>query len=356
MANFLPYTKLKAEDLNAAFAEKADDAATLAALALKADLVGGKVPTNQLPDAVLGALSYQEAWDAATNTPSIPAAGDANKGHYYVVQVAGTTAIDGESDWQIGDWIVSNGAYWEKVDNSDKVSSVNGKAGPVVLSASDVGAEPAMSEATELEMASGTEAGLRSMSPLRVRQAISALSKNIAVIAYADRANLRSTSPATDDLALVENLGLFVFKEGSDEPDDDESCFATASGRWLLEAPHWNVIDSWQLPDSFDERFHNEIGSRFLFGTATCAITTVNAASSASFTGTVTGAVPGDRVIATPPSQLGSDATNTGRFSYHAWVSATGTVTVMLSNPSAANATTNASIRTAWPITVIKGA
>lgn len=167
-------------------------------------------------------------------------------------------------------------------------------------------------------------------------------------IAYADRAELRSATASTGDSVVVENLGLFIFQEGSDEPDDDESCFATASGRWLLEAPHWNVIDSWQLPDSFDERV--------LFGAANCAITTVNAASSASFTGTVTGAVPGDRVIATPPSQLGSDATNTGRFSYHAWVSATDTVTVMLSNPSAANATTNAAIRTAWPITVIKRA
>ena len=117
----------------------ANAAATTTALASKADLVGGKVPTSQLPDAVLGALSYQGTWNATTNTPAIPAAAAGNKGHYYVVAVAGTTSIDGEADWNIGDWIVSSGAVWSKVDNSDKVSSVAGRTGAVVLTQADVG-------------------------------------------------------------------------------------------------------------------------------------------------------------------------------------------------------------------------
>lgn len=171
-------------------------------------------------------------------------------------------------------------------------------------------------------------------------------------IAYADRAELRSATASTGDSVVVENLGLFVFKEGSDEPDDDESCFATDSGRWLLEAPHWNVIDSWQLPDSFDERF----GEQVLFGTANCTITTVSSANSVSFTGTVQDAAVGDRVIATPPSRLGTNATNTARLAYHAWVSSANTVTIMLTNASAEFAAINPAIQTLWPITVIKGA
>lgn len=99
----------------------------------------GKVPTAQLPDAVLGALRYQGTWNASTNSPTIPAAASSNRGHYYVVAVAGTTSVGGETDWQVGDWLVSSGTVWGKVDNSDKVSSVAGKTGAVTLVKGDVG-------------------------------------------------------------------------------------------------------------------------------------------------------------------------------------------------------------------------
>jgi len=104
-----------------------------------ASLVDGKVPTNQLPSAILGALSYQGTWNASFNSPAIPVASDSNKGWYYVVSVAGATPVSGVSDWEIGDWLVSNGTSWGKVDNSDKVSSVAGKTGAVTLSKTDVG-------------------------------------------------------------------------------------------------------------------------------------------------------------------------------------------------------------------------
>lgn len=98
-----------------------------------------KAPIGFLPDAVLGTLRFQTAWNAATNTPAIPAAASANRGHYYVVTVAGTTMISGIADWVVGDWIVSDGTNWSKIDNSDKVSSVNGQTGLVVLAKADVG-------------------------------------------------------------------------------------------------------------------------------------------------------------------------------------------------------------------------
>jgi hypothetical protein len=90
-----------------------------------------KISVTYLPDSVLGALKYQGTWNASTNSPAIPAAAAGNKGYYYIVSVAGTTSINGENDWQIGDWIVSNGAAWGKVDNSDKVSSVAGLTGVI---------------------------------------------------------------------------------------------------------------------------------------------------------------------------------------------------------------------------------
>ena len=103
---------------------------------------GGKVPVSELPAAVLGALSYQGTWNASTNTPTL-ASGVGTKGYYYVVSVAGSTNLDGITDWVIGDWAVYNGTAWQQIDNTDAVTSVNGQVGTVVLTAADVGAQPA---------------------------------------------------------------------------------------------------------------------------------------------------------------------------------------------------------------------
>ena len=179
------------------------------------------------------------------------------------------------------------------------------------------------------------------------------------LIAYDSRATLRATAGATGDQALVDGLGLFVYQDASDEPDDDESCFATATGCWLLQAASWDLVDAWQLPeveerDAYDEDEPLRFASKVLTGSATCALTSVANVSSAGFIGTVQGAAIGDRVIATPPAELGNSAAETGRLGYHAFVSAANTVTVMLTNASAATVNSNPAIRTAWPITVIK--
>jgi hypothetical protein len=105
---------------------------------------GGTVPTSQLPAAVLGALKYQGTWNASTNTPTL-ASGVGTQGYYYVVSVAGTTNLDGITTWAVGDWAIYSGTEWQKIDNTDAVTSVNGYTGTVVLSYTDVGATPATS-------------------------------------------------------------------------------------------------------------------------------------------------------------------------------------------------------------------
>jgi hypothetical protein len=105
---------------------------------------GGTVPTSQLPAAVLGALKYQGTWNASTNTPTL-ASGVGVQGYYYVVSVAGTTNLDGINSWAVGDWAIFGTATWQKIDNTDAVTSVNGYTGTVVLSYTDVGAAPATS-------------------------------------------------------------------------------------------------------------------------------------------------------------------------------------------------------------------
>ena len=87
-------------------------------------------------------LDYQGTWNASTNTPTLTSSSGV-AGYYYIVNVAGTTNLDGITDWQVGDWAVfSSTGVWQKIDQSNTVTSVNGQVGAVTLTASDVGAVP----------------------------------------------------------------------------------------------------------------------------------------------------------------------------------------------------------------------
>jgi hypothetical protein len=92
---------------------------------------------NQV-NGLVGGVMYQGTWNASTNTPTLTSS-VGTKGHYYVVSVAGSTNLNGVTDWKLGDWAIFNGSTWEKVDNTDSVVSVNGYTGAVVLTTSDVG-------------------------------------------------------------------------------------------------------------------------------------------------------------------------------------------------------------------------
>ncbi|CAB4121988.1 hypothetical protein UFOVP20_37 [uncultured Caudovirales phage] len=109
----------------------------------------GKVPVSQIPQ--LGDLNYQGIWNATTNTPTLVSS-TGTKGYYYVVSVAGTTNLNGITDWQIGDWAVFNGTAWQKIDNTDLVTSVNGYTGAVVLTAADVSAVPYTGATTAIDL------------------------------------------------------------------------------------------------------------------------------------------------------------------------------------------------------------
>jgi len=82
-------------------------------------------------------LSYQGTWNATTNTPTL-ASGTGTNGYYYIVATAGSTNLDGITDWQIGDWLLFNGSNWQKIDQTNSVSSVAGRTGAVTLSTSDI--------------------------------------------------------------------------------------------------------------------------------------------------------------------------------------------------------------------------
>ena len=72
----------------------------------------------------LGALNYKGVWDAATNTPTL-ASGVGTQGDYYVVSVAGTTDLDGITNWGVGDWAAFNGSVWQRVEGGADGNFVN---------------------------------------------------------------------------------------------------------------------------------------------------------------------------------------------------------------------------------------
>lgn len=92
-------------------------------------LENGKIKEDWLPDSILGQLTYQGVYDASQNSGK-----EAVKGDYYIVQVGGEYNPDGSKAselYHVGDWSVYNGSSWDKVDNTDAVTMVNGQIGSV---------------------------------------------------------------------------------------------------------------------------------------------------------------------------------------------------------------------------------
>jgi hypothetical protein len=92
-----------------------------------------KILETYLPASVIGGLKYIGTWDALNDTPTLPSA-TTNNGNYYIVSVAGTYL---SVSYGIGDWIVSNGVDYQKIDNTDSVSTVFGRVGNVLANSVD---------------------------------------------------------------------------------------------------------------------------------------------------------------------------------------------------------------------------
>jgi len=92
-----------------------------------------KILETYLPASIIGGLKFQGTWNATTDDPSLPLASTVN-GHYYIVSVAGTfeSIIYG-----VGDWVISNGVAWSKIDNTESVSTVFGRVGNILANSSD---------------------------------------------------------------------------------------------------------------------------------------------------------------------------------------------------------------------------
>jgi hypothetical protein len=76
---------------------------------------------------------------------------------------------------------------------------------------------------------------------------------SLSFLAYADRRTL-SVDPVhpnlpnvLDDSVIVEGLGMFMWVDTTTEPNDDETCFTTPSGQWLLRTPAIDLLSAYSL-------------------------------------------------------------------------------------------------------------
>lgn len=91
---------------------------------------------NQI-NSLIGSSIYKGTWNAATNNPTLTS-GVGTRGWYYIVNVYGTTNLDGVNEWHVGDWAIFDGTAWQKVDTTDAVVSVNGQVGAVSLTTDNI--------------------------------------------------------------------------------------------------------------------------------------------------------------------------------------------------------------------------
>jgi len=112
-------------------------------------------------NAISGGLSYQGTWNASTNTPTLTSSSGTSN-YYYVVSVSGSTNLNGITDWVTGDWAIYNGTVWQKIDQTNLVTSVAGRTGAVTLSNTDISGLGTMStqNASSVAITGGSESAV----------------------------------------------------------------------------------------------------------------------------------------------------------------------------------------------------
>ena len=164
------------------------------------------------------------------------------------------------------------------------------------------------------------------------------------LLSYEDRAQLRTL---TEGNAIVRGLGLFTWEAGSTELDDDETCFATAGGAWVLTAAGPDAVRAlWQAEVSAMQAEVSAMQqTRFLSADFSMSATSVAGGAQVTFIVALVGATNGDSVYVTPDRELPAAVSTVGV------VTQPGTVTVSVRNVSAS---TNTLTPGTWKVLVIQ--
>lgn len=86
----------------------------------------------------LNGVQYVSGWNASTNTPTITSgsASGANQYTFYIVTVAGTTHVDQETTFNVGDVLYSTGTEWKKIKLEEYLTSRENNSPSINLSIS----------------------------------------------------------------------------------------------------------------------------------------------------------------------------------------------------------------------------
>lgn len=117
----------------------------------------GKIDMSVIPDSIVGKLIYGGTFNASTKIATLtntaktqlgtqedtitftndddPITGpQANEGIYYINNYRSLEPVQFFNlELSIGDWLISNGDTWDKIESIDSVTSVNGRVGDVVV-------------------------------------------------------------------------------------------------------------------------------------------------------------------------------------------------------------------------------
>ena len=159
----------------------------------------GKIPLEELDDSLLGNLQFQGVWDAQYNNPQLPLT-PTQKGQYWIVSNGG---VRFGITFNTGDWIVATDTTWQKVDNSDAVTSVNGKLGNVVLTSNDIN----HNDETVSEAIDSKQNKLTAGKNIIIENDVISAEFNTAIIDY----NLTYNKPSINGVELINDKTLEDF-------------------------------------------------------------------------------------------------------------------------------------------------
>ena len=173
-------------------------------LSTKADLVGGQVPTSQIPAVAL-------TKPRQVNTQSEMLALVAEEGDVAVI-----TSGDWKGTYMLGSGAADVAASWIRLSGPDApVQSVNGQSGTVVLGAGDVGAAPVSHTHTAEQISDATATGksvVTATSAAAARGAIGAGTSDLTIGTTSSTAKAGDWKPAAADITDATAIGQSVVK------------------------------------------------------------------------------------------------------------------------------------------------
>ena len=184
----------------------------------------------------IGALNFKGTWDANANSPVLTSS-VGTKGDYYVVGTAGSTNLNGISNWGVGDLATFNGSVWQRVEGGADLNGVNlSVSGTSTLSGLTASTALALNASKEIVSVTNTGTGdnVLATSPTLVTPALgtpaSGVVTNLTGTASINiNGTVGATTASTGRFTTVESAGFYTVKSSTSLSSTPATLF-TAGG------------------------------------------------------------------------------------------------------------------------------